>query len=289
MTDPSTPKPAPWLRVLRLPPVRLVLLGGLLFAMLVMSNDVMLAFAGQPIRAAAAAAGMGALGLAAYAAFVRFIEGRGVSELALPPLRRDLPVGLAIGAGLYAACVLILMLPGIYQVEGLNPWAFLLPAIAMAISSGIFEELLFRGALFRILEEMAGSWIALILSSLVFGFMHLLNPAATVLGALFISIEAGLLLAAAYVLTRRLWLGIGFHMAWNYTQSAIFSGVVSGGVTAPGLIRPRIEGPVALTGGSFGLEASLVAFLLCTATGVVLLALAIRQGRMRPPPWRRGG
>lgn len=257
--------------------------------MLALSNGVMAAFAGQPLHAAAAAAGMGALGLAFHAGFVRLVEGRPVSELALKPLGRELPIGLAIGAGLYTACVLILMLPGIYRIEGLNPWAFLLPAIAMAISSGIFEELLFRGALFRIAEEMAGSWIALILSSLVFGFLHLINPAATVLGALFISIEAGLLLGAAYVLTRRLWLSMGFHMAWNYTQSAIFSGIVSGGVTDPGLIRPRIDGPVALTGGSFGLEASLVAFLLCTATGVVLLAMAIRRGRMRPPPWRRAG
>ncbi len=53
--------------------------------------------------------------------------------------------------------------------------------------------------------------------------MHLLNPAATLTGALFISIEAGLLLAAAYMVTRRLWMSMGFHMAWNYTQSAVFS------------------------------------------------------------------
>ncbi|SFK77007.1 CPBP family intramembrane glutamic endopeptidase [Falsiroseomonas stagni] len=287
MTDPSAPKPALWLRLLRFPPLRLLLLGGVLFVMLVMSNDAMLVFAGQPLRAAAAAAGMGVLGFAFYAGFVRFLEGRAVSELALPPLGRELSIGLAIGAGLYTACVLILMVPGVYRIEGLNPWGFLLPAIAMAISSAIFEELLFRGALFRIVEEMLGSWIALLVSSFVFGFMHLLNPAATMLGALFISIEAGLLLGAAYVLTRRLWLSMGFHMAWNYTQSAIFSGIVSGGVTDPGLIRPRIDGPVALTGGSFGLEASLVAFLFCTATGVVLLLMAIRRGHMRPPPWRR--
>ncbi len=63
-----------------------------------------------------------------------------------------------------------------------------------------------------------------------------------------------MLLAAAYTLTRRLWLSIGFHMAWNYTQSAIFSGIVSGGVTDPGLIRSNIRGPDVLTGGSFGLE-----------------------------------
>jgi hypothetical protein len=119
--------------------------------------------------------------------------------------------------------------------------------------------------------------------------VHLLNPAGTVMGAVFISIEAGLLLAAAYMVTRRLWLGIGFHIAWNYTQSAIFSGIVSGSDSAPGLIRASIDGPAALTGGSFGLEASLVAFLLCTATGLILLSIAIRRGHVVPPAWRRPG
>ena len=70
----------------------------------------------------------------------------------------------------------------------------MLPAVAMALSSGIFEELLFRGALFRIVEEWFGSWISLAVSSFVFGFVHLLNPAGTIIGAMFISIEAGLLL-----------------------------------------------------------------------------------------------
>jgi membrane protease YdiL (CAAX protease family) len=67
-----------------------------------------------------------------------------------------------------------------------------------------------------------------VVSSLVFGLTHLMNPQGTLQGALFIAVEAGILLAAAYMLTRRLWLSIGFHMAWNYTQSAIFSGIVSG-------------------------------------------------------------
>ena len=168
-----------------------------------------------------------------------------MAELALPPLARELGIGLLIGAGLYTACVLILMVMGIYRVEGLNPSSFMLPAVAMALSSGFLEELLFRGVLFRIVEEWMGSWVALVVSSLVFGLVHLINPAATWTGALFISVEAGVLLAAAYMLTRRLWLGIGFHIAWNYTQSAVFSGIVSGSDSAPGLIRSTIDGPAA--------------------------------------------
>lgn len=253
------------------------------------SNEFMSEFSKTPLISTASAAAMAALALAVYAGFARFVERRPVSELSLPGMGRELGVGMLIGAALYSTCVLILMMLGIYRIDGLNPWYFVLPAVAMALSSGIFEELLFRGVLFRSVEDMFGSWISLAVSSLVFGFVHLLNPAGTITGAIFISIEAGLLLAAAYMLTRRLWLSIGFHIAWNYTQSAIFSGIVSGGVTDPGLIRSNIKGPAALTGGSFGLESSVVAFLLCTATGVVLLVLAVRRGKIVPPSWRRAG
>ncbi len=63
-------------------------------------------------------------------------------------------------------------------------------------------------------------------------------------------------MAGAYVLTRRLWLSIGFHASWNYTQSAIFSSIVSGNEAAQGLIRSTVNGPDFLTGGKFGVESS---------------------------------
>jgi hypothetical protein len=136
-------------------------------------------------------------------------------------------------------------------------------------------------------ETWFGSWAALVVSSLVFGLTHLMNPQGTLEGALFIAVEAGILLAAAFMLTRRLWLSIGFHMAWNYTQSAIFSGVVSGNDAAPGLIRSTVKGPDLLTGGSFGVESSVLALALCTATGIVMLVMAVRRGKIVPPIWKR--
>lgn len=289
MRDNSNLKPALWLRILQFPLTRLILLGGILFVMMAVSNGFMKQFSGTPLKSAAVAAAMAALAVAVYVGFVRFIERRPVSELSLNGMGRDLGIGILVGAGLYTLCILILIGLGVYRIEGLNPWYFVLTAVAMALSSGIFEELLFRGALFRIVEEWLGSWISLLVSSFVFGFVHLANPAGTLIGALFISIEAGLLLAAAYMLTRRLWLSMGFHMSWNYTQSAIFSGIVSGDVTDPGLIRSNIKGPDMLTGGSFGLESSVVAFLICTITGVILLIMAIRRGNIEPPYWRRAG
>lgn len=276
-----------WLRILQHPLVRLVLIGGPLFLMMALTSYFTAKVPGEPLKAIGIVIVWAALGIAVYLGLVRLIERRRPAELSLLRSGRELGIGAAVGAGLYTVCVLILMVLGIYRIDGLNPWSYMLPAVAMALSSGILEELVFRAVLFRVVEEWLGSWVSLAVSSLVFGFVHLINPAATVLGAVFISVEAGLLLAAAYMLTRRLWMSIGFHIAWNYTQSGIFSGIVSGGDTDPGLLKSNIDGPVLLTGGTFGLEASLTAFVLCTATGIVLLVLAIRRGHVLRPFGRK--
>ncbi|MDX2159644.1 MAG: CPBP family intramembrane glutamic endopeptidase [Hyphomicrobiaceae bacterium] len=278
--------PPLWLRILQSPLTRLILLGGVVLLLMGVNNGFMKEFEARPLLAIAITVAMAALALIIYVAYTRFVEGRPASELSLPGMGREWAIGALIGAGLYSLCVLVLIALGMYRIQGLNPWYFVVPAVAMALSSGIFEELLFRGVLFRSIEDRFGSWIALATSSLVFGGVHLSNPAGTVTGALYISIEAGLLLAAAYMLTRRLWLSIGFHMAWNYTQSAIFSGIVSGNAPAAGLIRSNIKGPEVLTGGSFGLESSVLAFALCTVAGVALLVMAVRRGTIVQSPWK---
>jgi uncharacterized protein len=274
-------------RLLRSPPARVLVLGFLLLVVMGLNADVMTSYAAQPVKAVQHTIALAIAGFALYIGFAHFIEQRAASELAVAGMGRQLGVGLLIGAGLYTACELVLMALGIYRIEGLNPLRFMVPAIAMALSSSIFEELLFRGVLFRSVETWFGSWAALVVSSLVFGLSHMMNPQATLEGALFIAVEAGILLAAAFMLTRRLWLSIGFHMAWNYTQSAIFSGVVSGNEASQGLIRSTVQGPDLLTGGKFGVESSVLALLLCTTTGVVMLVMAVRRGKIVPPAWKR--
>jgi membrane protease YdiL (CAAX protease family) len=287
MMEPTDAAKPGWLRFLQFPLTRIVLLGGAIFFMMMLNNGFMLAFKTTPLLSIAVTVGMGLLAIALYVAWGNFIERRRVSELSLPGMAGEWAKGVMIGASLIASCVLILWVLGLYRIEGLNPWTFLLPAVAMALSSGTFEELFFRGIVFRSVEELFGSWISVVVSSALFGFVHLLNPEGTIVGAIYISIEAGLLLAAAYLMTRRLWIGIGLHMGWNYTLSAIFSGIVSGGVGDPGLIKSSIEGPELLTGGSFGLESSVFALFLCTAAGVILVMIARRRGHILPPPWRR--
>ncbi|MFO1407522.1 MAG: CPBP family intramembrane glutamic endopeptidase [Steroidobacteraceae bacterium] len=287
MTAPSSNPAGLVRRILRSPPARILVLGFVLVGMMTLNTDVMVSYAGEPLKAVAHVVALAVAGFGVYIGYATFIERRPLSELALPGMGRELGIGMLIGFGLYTACVLVLMASGIYRVDGLNSLSFLVPAIAMAVSSAVYEELLFRGVVFGSVEVWLGSWAALVVSSLVFGLMHLVNPEGTVEGALFIAVEAGVLLAAAYMLTRRLWVSMGFHAAWNYTQSAIFSGIVSGNEASQGLIRSTVHGPDLLTGGRFGVESSVLALVLCTATGIAMLVMAVRRGRIVPPIWKR--
>ena len=227
------------------------------------------------------------LALLGYYAFVRFVEKRQVSELAPRYLLTELSGGLLLGALLFTATIAVLFALNIYQVSGYNAWPILMPAVLMALSSSVLEELIFRGILFRIMEASLGSWIALGISALLFGSVHMLNPNATLVAASAIALEAGVMLGAAYMLTRRLWLCIGIHMAWNFTQAGVFSGTVSGAVTYGGFITGKNIGPEWLTGGKFGVEASLVAVIICGLAGLYFVLKAKSAGQVIEPFWKR--
>lgn len=222
----------------------------------------------------------------AYLAFGRWIERRKVDDLSMERALPEWGFGVAVGAGAMAVTIGVIASFGGYQVIGHNSIAVLLPIAGIAFQSGFFEEILLRGIVFRLMEKWLGSWVALGFSALLFGALHLANPNASLLAAFAIAIEAGILLGAIYMLTRRLWAAIGLHMAWNFTQGGIFGVAVSGFETR-GLIKPMIEGPDLLTGGGFGAEASLPAIIICTAIGLIFLYRTYIKGGFVSPSWHR--
>ncbi|MCC7393402.1 MAG: CPBP family intramembrane metalloprotease [Sphingomonadaceae bacterium] len=224
--------------------------------------------------------------LALYWAFVRFVEGREPDEIGAKGSLREWGLGVTIGAGIMAATVAVIALGGGYRIAGFNgPWVLPLHSAAV-ISAGVWEEILFRGIIFRLIERWLGTWVALIASAALFGAAHLANPNASLIAGFAIAIEAGILLGAAYLVTRRLWAAIGLHMAWNFTQGAVF-GIPVSGFDTPGFIIPHITGPELLTGGTFGAEASLPAMLLATGLGLGLLWLAWARGHFIAPSLHR--
>ena len=143
---------------------------------------------------------------------------------------------------------------GVAHIGNFAPGQALLAAINMAVLSAIGEEIIFRGVVFRIFEEMFGTFIALMVSAGFFGLIHMGNHGATVTSGAAIALEAGLLLAVSYAVVRNLWLPIGLHFGWNFAESGIFGSVVSGNAFK-GLFNTTLTGPDMLTGGKFGPEA----------------------------------
>lgn len=224
--------------------------------------------------------------VAAYWVYVRWWERRSVRELSPSGALPELLGGLLLGGLLFSAVVAVLALAGAYSLDAARPLgdlgaatAALLPKIA---AGALIEELLFRLLALRLLERSFGPGWGLALSSLLFGLAHLGNAGATPLIGTMLGVELGLLLGAAYLLTRRIWLCTALHLAWNFAQGGIFSIAVSG-QSGDGWLRGALSGPAWLTGGEFGAEGSVVSLVVCLAASAVLLAWVRRRGRSVDP------
>jgi membrane protease YdiL (CAAX protease family) len=222
-----------------------------------------------------------------YKLAIRHLGESPRDDLRLADAPKGLGIGLLVGAVLFSAVVGLAAIADVYNIVGEGGTSDLIRlAIGVAIMPGFMEELLFRGILFRWIEELGGSWVALLLTSALFGMGHFYNPNATAFSSFAIALEAGVLLGGAYMLTRNLWMAIGLHAAWNFTQGWIFDVPVSG-TNQNGMVEAQLSGPELLSGGAFGLEASVIALVLATAAGVLLVVLAVRRGELMQPWWVR--
>ena len=147
---------------------------------------------------------------------MRLIRRRTIRELSGPGRLRELGAGLGWGAALMVAVFAVLAVIGSYRITAVGWNKGILIGLAAGIIAGVGEELLFRGILLRLLEAWLGSWWALAVTAVLFGAVHLGNADATAFGAVAIALEAGILLGACYLVTRRLWFAIGLHAAWNF-------------------------------------------------------------------------
>lgn len=228
------------------------------------------------------------LAFSVYALYVRLTERRPVDELAPAALLPQSLLGLSIGVVLFSTVIGLLTLTGNYRYLG-YAWApGIFAAFATTAAVAVIEELLFRGFLFRVVQSIAGTWIGIAVSAIVFGALHAINPHATVWSSLAIATEAGGLLAFAYAATQRLWLPIGIHLGWNFTEGSIFGVPVSGHPALPSLFRGVVSGPDFITGGVFGIEASILAVIVCVMATALLITYTLRVGRIVPVPAYHG-
>jgi uncharacterized protein len=233
-----------------------------------------------------------------YAFIARVIDRRSIKDYGLKINRvwlRDLGFGLLLGAVLMALMFGIEYLLGwvivtdtfltLGSADGLF-WAMLLGALMHYVWVGVNEELFSRGYQLRNIAEglnlprigkRNALLISYIITSSVFGLLHMGNPNATWMSGLNL-ILAGLMLGVGMVMTGSLAIPIGLHITWNFFQGNVFGLPVSGTYSGHSLISVIQSGPELWTGGAFGPEGGLLGVLIMLL-GIALTWLYIRITR----------
>lgn len=201
---------------------------------------------------------------------------------------QDFGFGLVLGAALMTFIFFAERAAGWLTVNtvvhppltGIRFWGGILTYLVIFFCVGIYEEMLSRGYQlrnlaeglnFRPLNPRIALLLAYLLSSSLFGLLHLANPNTSLISTLNLII-AGLFLGLGYVLTGELAISIGLHMTWNFFQGCVFGFPVSGTSTGASFMTIQQNGPAAWTGGAFGPEAGLIG-LTAIGLGCLLTVL----------------
>jgi len=212
--------------------------------------------------------------ISTYIYFFRKYERREIKEFSSKGIAKYLLSGTMIGVVLQSLTMLVIVLNGGFEIVSVNPISNVIIPFTIAFTVAVFEEILIRGIIFRIIEEQLGSYISLLISAIIFGALHLLNPNSTLISGVCVGIEAGLLLGAAYIYTRNLWFPIAIHFAWNFMQSGIFGAITSGNEKTSSLLTIKLTGNSFITGGEFGPEGTIQGLIFCVLASIVLLQMS---------------
>ncbi|HYA96120.1 MAG TPA: CPBP family intramembrane glutamic endopeptidase [Terriglobales bacterium] len=192
----------------------------------------------------------------------------------------DAALGVSFGVAALSLAVAVVAVVGRagFHYTRAHPARLALTLWAL-VAAAMVEEATFRGYPLHRLIEAIGTPAAVVVTSCLFGLAHMSNPHASWWGAVNTA-EIGVLLALAYVRTRALWLPWGIHFGWNLALGVGYGLVVSGFSGFSDGVAGSLQGPRWLTGGEYGIEASLTATIVILVAIVVLLVLV----KQRPAP-----
>jgi membrane protease YdiL (CAAX protease family) len=177
--------------------------------------------------------------------------------------------GIVVGAVMMLLGFVILLILNEISVTSVEFDIYkLLAGIVLFSFVALGEELLMRGYILNNLLQSMNKYIALVLSSLIFSTLHMLNPNLDLMS--FISILlSGLLLGIAYIYTKNLWFPIALHFSWNFFQGTVFGFNVSG-VSTYSVISQHPVGNNMLNGGEFGFEGSILSLIFIAVTTLLI-------------------
>ncbi|MFC2168624.1 CPBP family intramembrane glutamic endopeptidase [Acidobacteriota bacterium] len=221
-----------------------------------------------------------------YSLYTRFIEKRKALEFSGKQSIKELFTGILLSLGLVGGMVLLMTALGYYRVDQLNSLMVILDGVFFFGIGAFIQVLGFRLVLFKLSEEILGSWLAFVLVAVVFSLIHLGNPNAGFKSTVFF-ILGDILLAAAFIYTRRIWMVWGIHFGWNLFQDGVFGMPNSGITDFPSWIQPNINGPEWITGGSIGIEMSVIATVLSFFLGLLILIKAVEKKQIVAPVWKK--
>lgn len=289
--EPVTPPGSRVWRIVHLPAMLAVVAAGLLFLAALAINPLALGLRSLP-HVPGARYIMPPIGatatIALYCMFVRIVERRSnIEELGIRGWLQEVGSGFCGGLALSCATFAVLSLLGGVRVIGFNSLHVMLLPFVVQLSTAIILEMIVCGLGFRLVERSLGSWFAVLLTVIFFAAARLFGEDATPFAILAVALEAGLLFAVSYMVTRRLWAAIGLHAAWKFAQIALYGNAMTD--SGPrGFVLSSLEGPDWLTGGRTGTDTSVPALVIAALLIVLLLAVAVRRGQIVRPFWQRG-
>ncbi|KPK87558.1 MAG: hypothetical protein AMS27_02365 [Bacteroides sp. SM23_62_1] len=215
-----------------------------------------------------------------YWLFYNKLEKREITELGKKGLVKDLLAGLLLSAGTISLILLFLAIFGFFKIESFSPQISLIPLFIMMISLVFVEELLFRGIIYRIIENSLGTNLSLVISGLLFGLFHITNESMTI-QSFFAVVIGGMMVGIMFTFAKRLWLPVFFHFGWNFTQ--VLYGVTLSGTDeykVDALFKSNLSGPDLLTGGKFGPENSIATIILTFVLFLVFYWLSYKKNKI---------
>jgi len=212
-----------------------------------------------------------ALAVLIYAVAVHFVERRPVSELTLRFAPLELPVGFLIGFALISLVLLLLWALSLYDV-GPGHWRnWFYYFVFTSYISAVLEELAFRGILLRLTARLFGPLTGLIVSAVLFGAAHASHASPVAVAQI---VVAGLVLGLLYVESGRLWLSIGAHLGYDFTEWSLMGVGDKNGAL---VISPAPHASAVLTGGDFGPDGS----IFMTLVGLLFVGGILAVGAYR--------